>query len=62
MLTGSNHWMLAPFRGDRLGKQRLVAHRASARGGNITCVGNDARVALTGEGHLFLQGTIFLPT
>lgn len=59
--TGANHCILAPFWAGRLGKRRLVAHQASARGGDMICTVSDTRVALTGEAHLYLQGTIFVP-
>lgn len=48
-VTGSAHCVLAPFWADRLGKDRLTAYQASARGGwlEVARVGN--RVELAGR-------------
>lgn len=48
-VTGSAHCALVPFWADRLHKQRLTARQISARGGELQCALNGARVALSGQ-------------
>jgi PhzF family phenazine biosynthesis protein len=48
-VTGSAHCLLGPYWAPRLGRNRLVAHQASARGGTLVVDVRDARVGLTGQ-------------
>lgn len=56
--TGSAHCTLAPFWSERLGKQELLAHQVSARGGVIRCAPRGARVRLGGRAVLYMESTI----
>jgi len=60
-VTGSAHTRIVPYWAARLGKQRIVAHQASPRGGVLTCELTGDRMTLAGESTAFLQGTIHLP-
>ena len=57
-VTGSAHCMLAPFWAERLGKETLNAHQASARGGVVQCTIAGERVQLAGRAVQYLEGTI----
>jgi PhzF family phenazine biosynthesis protein len=57
-VTGSAHCTLTPFWAGRLGRNPLVAHQVSARGGEIACELRGDRVILTGDAVLYLEGTI----
>jgi PhzF family phenazine biosynthesis protein len=59
-VTGSMHASLAPFWAERLGKSELHAFQASARGGELYCVVDQARVVLSGPCSLYLRGEIDL--
>jgi predicted PhzF superfamily epimerase YddE/YHI9 len=48
-VTGSAHCALAPFWGDRLGKDAMRAYQASARGGEVRVELRGERVGLGGE-------------
>lgn len=48
-VTGSSHCELAPYWGNRLGKNILTARQISKRGGNLTCELKAGRVFLTGS-------------
>jgi PhzF family phenazine biosynthesis protein len=48
-VTGSAHCCLAPFWGQRLGKQEMVGYQASARGGVVRVRTAGARVILEGQ-------------
>ncbi|WP_029005831.1 PhzF family phenazine biosynthesis protein [Azorhizobium doebereinerae] len=56
-VTGAAHTTLAPYWAARLGKARLAAFQASARGGEMTCTLKDDRVLLEGACVFFLDGT-----
>lgn len=60
-VTGSTHATLAPYWAGRLGKDRLAAFQASARGGRVGCRVTADRVALTGQAVTYLRGMIRLP-
>lgn len=60
-VTGSAHCVLAPYWAARLGKTALRAQQLSPRGGSLVCRVRDARVELTGEAALYLDGVIHLP-
>lgn len=59
-VTGSIHATLAPFWGERLGKSRLSAFQASARGGRLDCELADPRVLITGRALTFMRAEIRL--
>lgn len=59
-VTGSIHAGLAPFWGERLGKNELIAFQASKRGGLLHCVVQGDRVIVSGQGILYLRGKIAL--
>lgn len=60
-VTGALHCILGPYWSAQLGRDRLVSHQISSRGGVVTVTTMDDRVALAGravtvvEGHLRLQ-------
>ena len=59
-VTGSAHCQLAPYWAQRLGKQKLSAFQASARGGKVSCEMAGERVYLQGKAITYLQGKIFV--
>lgn len=59
-VTGSAHCLLAPFWADRLGRNRLTAFQASARGGRIGCALEGDRVILTGACRTVMEGRFFI--
>jgi predicted PhzF superfamily epimerase YddE/YHI9 len=60
-VTGSTHATLVPHWTARLGRNRLIAFQASARGGELGCELAGARVRLVGRAATFLAATIRLP-
>lgn len=59
-VTGSAHAALAPFWCERLGRARLSAFQASARGGRIECTVAGDRVALQGGCVTVIRGEYLL--
>jgi PhzF family phenazine biosynthesis protein len=59
-VTGSAHCTLVPFWAARLGRSKLVAHQASARGGELHCELRGVRVIMSGHCVLFLTGSIHI--
>ncbi|EIM18171.1 PhzF family phenazine biosynthesis protein [Pseudomonas chlororaphis] len=60
-VTGSAHTSLAPYWARRLGKTRLSAEQGGARKGQLWCeVLDNGRVLISGQGALYLKGTIFI--
>jgi PhzF family phenazine biosynthesis protein len=57
-VTGSVHCCLGPFWGKRLGKTRLVAYQASARGGVVHMELKEGRVELGGRAVTVLRGEL----
>jgi PhzF family phenazine biosynthesis protein len=57
-VTGSAHCALTPFWAKRLGKKKLQARQASARGGDLLCTDDGARTILQGPCALYLTGEI----
>jgi PhzF family phenazine biosynthesis protein len=57
-VTGSAHCMLAPFWAERLGRTRMRAHQASARGGDVDVTVEGDRVILRGSAVTVLEGTL----
>ncbi|MCI1001848.1 PhzF family phenazine biosynthesis protein [Ochrobactrum sp. C6C9] len=60
-VTGSIHATLVPYWASRLGRDKLMAYQASARGGWLDCELNEDRVILRGNAVTFMEATIFLP-
>ena len=52
-VTGSTHCLIAPYWSGRLGKQKLTARQASARGGVLYCEVLGERVKISGSAALF---------
>ncbi|MEO0582730.1 MAG: PhzF family phenazine biosynthesis protein [Bacteroidota bacterium] len=59
-VTGSAHSTLIPFWADILGKNRMVAHQISERGGVLHCGFNQERVTIAGKAVTFLKGEIMI--
>lgn len=59
-VTGSAHCLLTPFWAQRLGKTKLSAVQASARGGRIGCRLEGDRVILTGACRTVIEGQFIL--
>jgi PhzF family phenazine biosynthesis protein len=59
-VTGSAHCTLIPYWSDFLGKQTLLAHQVSKRGGELLCQDLGDRVKIAGRAVLFAEGTIHL--
>ncbi len=60
-VTGSAHCQLAPFWSRRLGRSRLRAYQASARGGRLVVEDLGDRVLLEGRAVTVLEGTLTAP-
>lgn len=60
-VTGSAHCTLAPYWGERLGRQHLSGYQASPRGGTVECRCAGDRVHLGGRAVTFLRGEIEVP-
>lgn len=56
--TGSAHCALAPYWAAKLGRERMVGHQLSARGGEIGVRVAGDRVVLIGQARTFLEGTL----
>lgn len=52
-VTGSTHCLIAPYWSERLGKKKILARQASARGGILHCEVLGARVKISGSAVLF---------
>jgi len=57
-VTGSVHCTIVPYWAARLGKRRIHARQASARGGELLCELAGDRVRLGGRAVLYLEGRI----
>ncbi len=57
-VTGSAHCALGPFWAERLGRERLVCHQASARGGIVRVEVLGERVLLSGRAVTVLEGRL----
>ncbi len=60
-VTGSAHCALAPYWAARLGREELVGHQASARGGVVRATLDGDRVLLAGAAVTVLAGTVARP-
>ena len=52
-VTGSTHCLIAPLWANKLGKKKIFARQASARGGNLLCEILGDRVKISGKAVLF---------
>jgi predicted PhzF superfamily epimerase YddE/YHI9 len=59
-VTGSAHSVLAPIWAAKLGRDRVTAFQASARGGRLDCRLDGDRVWLGGSCVTLVEGTFFL--
>lgn len=59
-VTGSAHTVLTPYWSKKLGKQKLIAHQLSERGGELICENHQERIKISGQAVLYLAGSIFL--
>ena len=57
-VTGSAHCTLVPYWAEQLKKTTLHARQVSARGGELFCQLRGDRVEMSGEGALYLKGSI----
>ncbi|MDY6829339.1 MAG: PhzF family phenazine biosynthesis protein [Pseudomonadota bacterium] len=57
-VTGAAHCALAPFWGQRLGRERLRGHQASLRGGVVEMLWQGDRVQLSGAARTALTGEL----
>lgn len=60
-VTGSAHCCLGPFWSERLGKEEVVGHQASARGGTVRVRPRGERVILAGQAVTVLVGELVGP-
>jgi len=60
-VTGSAHTLLIPYWAKQLGKQEMTALQLSARGGELFCRDNGARVGISGRATLYMTGEITVP-
>ena len=61
-VTGSAHCVIAPYWSSRLNKNTIHALQGLKRQGAIDCEVKGSRVLLSGTCHLYMQGTIFIPS
>jgi PhzF family phenazine biosynthesis protein len=59
-VTGSAHCTLTPYWAEKLGKNKLIAHQVSARGGELWCEMLGDRVAIAGATVEYLRGEIIV--
>jgi PhzF family phenazine biosynthesis protein len=57
-VTGSAHCELVPYWAQRLGRNELLAHQVSSRGGVLHCEALGERVSLSGQAVLYMEGMI----
>ncbi len=60
-VTGSAHAVVVPYWCERLGRDRLTAYQASARGGRLDCRLEGDRVVLGGKCVTVIEGSFLLP-
>lgn len=60
-VCGTAHRILTPYWAARLGRDRLIAHQVSARGGHFTCENRGDRVRLGGRAVVLFETDITLP-
>lgn len=57
-VTGSAHCTLAPYWGERLQKQKMIAYQASKRGGEIYLNITKDHLEISGEAIIVLSGVL----
>jgi PhzF family phenazine biosynthesis protein len=57
-VTGAAHTVLGPYWASRLGRETLLAHQVSKRGGRLVVTVAGGRVLLTGEAVIVLRGQL----
>jgi len=60
-VTGSAHCGLVPYWYQKLGRQQMIAHQLSERGGTLYCENLNDRVVIGGNVVLYNSGEIYLP-
>lgn len=60
-VCGSAHRILTPYWAARLGRDRLIAHQVSARGGHFTCENRGDRVRLGGQAVVLFEAEFTMP-
>lgn len=59
-VTGSAHCTLIPYWSKILGKNKMIAHQLSKRGGVLGCEHVGDKVKISGKAKLFFKGEIYL--
>ena len=59
-VCGSGHCHIVPFWAERLGKTKLTARQASARGGTLLCRLEGDRVFLAGQAALYAKSELYV--
>lgn len=59
-VTGSAHCALTPYWANKLGKNTLLAHQRSKRGGVLQCTLSGDRVLLSGQAVKYLEGKLYI--
>jgi PhzF family phenazine biosynthesis protein len=59
-VTGALHTQVVPYWVEKLGRDRLICHQASARGGIMTCTLKGDRVRMAGRAVLYARGEIMV--
>ncbi|MGE0710955.1 MAG: PhzF family phenazine biosynthesis protein [Planctomycetota bacterium] len=57
-VTGSAHCVLGPYWGEKLGREELVGHQVSARGGRVRVRLAGGRALLSGQARTVLRGQL----
>ena len=60
-VCGSAHCNFIPYWSNRTGKERLVGHQVSPRGGIVYCENKGDRVLISGRVALFSEAEIYVP-
>jgi predicted PhzF superfamily epimerase YddE/YHI9 len=60
-VCGTAHRILTPYWAAKLGRNRLVAHQVSARGGHFTCENRGDRVRLGGQAVVLFEAEFTIP-
>ena len=59
-VTGSAHCTLGPYYAEKLGKQDMIGHQTSERGGIVQCILGDDRVTIIGTAVTTVSGSLWL--
>ncbi|EKQ56976.1 MULTISPECIES: PhzF family phenazine biosynthesis protein [unclassified Clostridium] len=59
-VTGSAHCTLVPYWSKVLGKNKMIAHQLSTRGGVLNCENAGDKVKISGKARLFFKGDIYI--